>query len=670
MEPALRDKIEDAFPGVAVDKRHALQPGLERLPRFVAEHLLAAARGRRDPVEHVRDQLDRLGAQGERKPPFLARLMAEGQATLLGLLETAPGPEPHRHTGRLAPLDALELAVPEALAARHPELAEGGVWGLCELRCDPQARPPVAVAGFTPCQATRPDPDRLRRARPRFTTAEWLALLLTSAGYRPKAFPTRRLQLLLLSRLVPLAQENVNLVELGPRGTGKSYLLRSLGNRCHVLAGARASASALLYDPQRRRAGLIGRKQVVVFDEVGATTFSDRAAVAGLKDYMASGQLARGGAAVAGECSLLFTGNLDLDPDGRSPHRDYLHLFEALPDELCDPAVADRLHGFIPGWELPRAGDGVLADGVGLAADWFGAALVGLRPDLRFQDHLRRAVALEQASERDRAAVEKVASGLLKLVYPDGRAEEDGLAQVLAVAVELRQRVHAQLERMAPGEYRPKTLRFPGMGPAAGADLALCSHRLEDQDVEANGRAQAGKITILTVGDRGGGDVGYIECAHVPGRGLGVTGLRGPILDQSVRAAYDALLNLGDSLGLPAEALRRRKVSVHLVNMAEPKEGPSAGLAMALAMLSCATGRKVKAAVAVTGELSLHGNVGPVGGVAEKVDAARRHGRTTVLVPAANAVELARIPEVAGDMDVRPVRTFAEAVEAALEPAG
>lgn len=187
------------------------------------------------------------------------------------------------------------------------------------------------------------------------------------------------------------------------------------------------------------------------------------------------------------------------------------------------------------------------------------------------------------------------------------------------------------------------------------------------QDVEANQRELVGKITILLVPNRGGGDVGFVECAHVGGTRFSVTGLRGAVLEQSVRAAYDALLNLGGQLGLTPDVLRSRKMSVHLVNIAEPKDGPSAGLAFALAMLSAATRRPIRRALAVTGELSIHGNVNPVGGIAEKLHAAEQHGRKMVIIPAANAQELARLQAMTARLDVRPVQTLAEAVTLAFE---
>lgn len=670
MEIALQEKIKRVFGPLAVDKTQALHAGFELMPRFVTEFLLASARAKSADmsVAEVRDRIRRYSVDADRKGEFISRLMRDGKATLIALLEVEPRPERNVHIGRIAQLDGYELAVDDVLVSECPELLYGGLWGSCALRYDlGGSKPRIVVESFKPYQLTRPDMDLFRRARAEFTFEEWITLLVTSAGYRPEAFQSLRQQLLVLTRLVPLTQGNVNLIEMGPRGTGKSYLLRNLSARVFLLAGARATPASLLYDLARKQVGVVGRKKAVVFDEIGATKFPDQSLVAALKDYMESGHISRGGRDLVADCSFFFAGNIELDADGQSPHRSYVHLFETLPRELCDVAIADRIHGFLPGWEMPKISDSVLADGVGLISDYFGEVLGELRRDVGFQDQVRQHANLsaEGASLtiRDRNGVERLATGLLKMLYPNGQVEEQGMREVLEVAVELRQRVHDQLTRMAPGEFQRKRIQFPGMRPSS---LNSGAGRMEDHDVLVNQKELVGKITILTVAETGGGDVGFVECAHVDGSGLSLTGIRGPVLDQSVKAAYDALLHLGRGLGLPPDRLRTKKMSAHLVNIAQLREGPSAGLAFALAMLSAATGRPIRTALAVTGELSIQGNVGGVGGVAAKLTAAIRHGRRHVIIPAANAAELARLPEIVQNLEVHPVQTLQEAVAIAL----
>lgn len=669
MDEELRIKIERVFEGLVVDKREALKAGFELMPRFVTEFLLAQARAANASmsVEDVRRRIARYTVDADRKNAFVHELMMKGEAVLIALLDVEPHLARRAHIGHIAQLDGQEVLVPDSLVERYKELLYGGLWGSAKLvmdRDDSRAR--ITVADFTPYQLTQPDMDAFRRARDEFTLEEWVDLLVTSAGYRPEAFPTFRSKLLILARLTPLTQPNLNLVELGPRGTGKSYLLRNLSARVYLLAGARATPASLLYDLNRKRLGIIGTKKVVIFDEVTHTSFPDRALVAAMKDFMESGNIARGGRSFMADTSLVFTGNIELDGEGRLPSRQYAHLFEALPDALCDMAVADRVHGFIPGWEIPKIADHVLADGVGLLSDYFGEVLGELRRDQTFLDFLQRNKKLINATLRDQTAVMRTAAGLLRMVYPNGKIGEEGLTHVLQVATELRQRVHRQLERMSPGEFKPKTLHFEGIALHSVPDLGT-HNEIEEQDVLANATEQVGKITILLVGGKGGGGVGFVECVHIPGTGLPrVTGLHGPELRHSVDAAYQALLHIGTELGVTVEHLRARRFGVHLVNIAEPKEGPSAGLAIALAMLSAATKRPVRRRVAVTGELSVHGNVNAVGGIAEKLSAAARHGRQLVVIPAENASELGRLAEIASSLDIHPVRSLKEAVDLVL----
>lgn len=669
MEQQLRDKVEKVFGRLSVDKRDALQAGFELMPRFVTEFLLAQARTKNSDmtVDDVRKRIARFTVDADRKNAFIHELMVKGEAALIALLDVTPHLQRNEHVGHIAQLDGEEMLVPDAIVEKYKELLYGGLWGSAKLKLDRStSRTKIVVEDFTPYQLTRPDMDMFRRARSEFSLEEWVDLLLTSAGYRPEAFPTFRSKLLVLTRLTPLTQPNLNLVELGPRGTGKSYLLRSLSARVYVLSGARASPAALLYDLNKKRLGIIGTKKVVIFDEVSHTAFPDRSLVAAMKDYMESGNIARGGRSFVADSSLVFTGNVELDGEGRLPSRQYNHLFEAFPDALCDLAIGDRIHGFIPGWEMPKISDEVLADGVGLLSDYFGEVLGELRRDQTFLDFLQRNKRLLNATVRDQTAVMRLSAGLLRMLYPDGNVGEEGLSHVLQVATELRQRVHRQLERMSPGEFKPKVLRFEGVEPLAPADIAQ-RDAIEEQDVIANEMVQVGKITILLVGGRGGGGVGFIECVHIEGSGMPlVTGLHGPSMRHSVEAAYQALLHDGESLGLRVHELRKKRFGVHLVNIADPKDGPSAGLAFAIAMISAATGRAVRRRVAVTGELSVQGNVNAIGGLPEKLAAASRHGRRVILIPAANASELPRLKDVIEKLDVHPVRTLREAVDMIL----
>ena len=667
MTPELTQKIEAAYGPLVVNKREALRAGFELLPRFVTEFLLASARAANaaTTAADVHAKLKPFWVDADRRGDFISRLMIDGSARLVALLDVEPQPKKMRHIGRIAQLDGNELLVTEAMVEKVPELLSGGLWGTCVLTYD-KSDGQISVQDFTPYQLTRPDMAAFKAHRAKFTMDEWLELLLASCGYDASVLPTRRHKLLALTRLIPLVQNNVNLVELGPRGTGKSYLLRSITQRAYLLAGARATPASLFYDLNRKELGIIGHKKVVVFDEVSSTSFPDVGLIAMLKDYMESGRIARGGRAFQTDCSLLFAGNLNVGADGQ-PDRHYLHLFEVLPAELRDTALIDRFHGLIPGWELPKIRDGGLAQSVGFLSDYFGEVLHQLRGEIRFLEVVQQRVHLPSpATMRDTTAVHRIAAGLLKMVYPDGQADEEGFWEVVGIATELRQRVHNQLHVMAPGEFPEYSMAPPEIRSLSAPDL-LKGTALLVHDAEVNQHDVTGKITMLTVSSAGGGDVGFVECALVDGNGFSVSGIHGNVMKQSIHAAYDAVLHLDPALGIRVDVLKSKRLAVHLVDVAEPKDGPSAGLAIALAMISAATRRPLRRGLAVTGELSLQGNVGEVGGLPDKLRAALAHGRRTVILPAGNASDLEKCSDkVRAGLDLQPVHTLADALRIAL----
>ncbi|MFI5298710.1 MAG: BREX system Lon protease-like protein BrxL [Polyangiales bacterium] len=672
MNSELQLRVNQVFGNLVVDKKAALLGGLERIPRFVTEYLIASAKAKKADVDltEVRERIQRFSIDADRKNEFISRLMREGNATIITLLDVEPVPDRNEHVARIAQLDGHVLSVRDEIIEANKELLYGGMWGSVGLRYDTSGqRPIMVVESFTPYQLARPDTDAFRKGRARFSFDEWVDLMITSTGYNTDAFPTLRLKLLLLARLIPLAENNVNMVELGPRNTGKSYLLRNLSARVYLSSGARATPAAFFYDRNKKSLGLIGIKKVVAFDEVTATSIPDPSFAAALLDYMESGGISRSGRQMTSDCSLIFTGNIELASDGLRPRPEYAHLFSVFPKELGTSAIVDRIHAFIPGWELPKISDRLLSDGVGFLSDYFGEVLTELRRDPKFVDIVRSRITRLDADGgevtiRDRRAVERIMTGFTRVLFPDGRIDDTGFAEALQVALELRTRVHRQLTKMSPGEYKDKLLRCGDRpAPTLPEDKEKSTNVLDDQ---VNAESVVGMLTMLYVYDSGGGDRGFVQCSHIAGTGLSITGMRGKVLDQSIHAAYDALLNVGPALGLSAERLRSRRMSVHLVNIAENRDGPSAGLAFALAMFSAATGRALRPGLAVTGELALHGNVVEVGGVAEKLNSAQSHGRTVVIVPEANRADLLRVPELAEKMRVHTVGSLAQALEHAL----
>jgi ATP-dependent Lon protease len=382
---------------------------------------------------------------------------------------------------------------------------------------------------------------------------------------------------------------------------------------------------------------------------------------------MESGQFSRGALGFAADAGLVFTGNLEVE--GSQPHSQYRHLLEPLPKELIDSAFQDRIHGYIPGWEAPKITPASLATGVGFVTDYFGEVLIRLRDD-SFVDRVRSVTMHTGMTRRDQTAVERIASGLIKLLYPDGKINESELLELVTFASELRQRVHQQLCALAPGEFRPRLI-----GPAV-----LSVHTAQDllpQEIDPskdrlNTDAVVGAATGLGVlfdGERTvAGDIILIQVSAINGSaGCEVTGVHGRVLSDSVRAVYNLVRSKFREFGITEQRLKSQTVAVHLVKIAEPKDGPSAGLAFLIGIVSALTNRAIKPGFAFSGEVALHGEVGAVGGLLHKISAAKRAGRNHVLIPAANASVIGELPdEVKNAVEIHPVASAREALELAL----
>ncbi|HZU36735.1 MAG TPA: BREX system Lon protease-like protein BrxL [Gemmataceae bacterium] len=670
-------KARDVFGVDVVVKSLTQQTAFHGLPRYVAEYLIAKyvqPESWRDDLTKVQTKIRDLLPDLERRELVKDRLLRTGEIVLLDAVEARVDLRGGQRWSRVPAINDDKVRVPAAILEQHVGLLLGGLWGTVRLRYTPEtdASAPNEIVSFTPFQIGPPDVEAYRTHRAQFTTDEWLELILQSAGYAPAAFPNRRQRLLLLTRLVPLVERNVNLIELGPRQTGKTFLLRNTSPRVFTISGGKTTPANLFVNLATRAVGILGTRKVIVFDEIAHTTFGDEeATISTLKDFMESGQFSRGSKSFAADASLVFAGNLDVEGDRPDPR--YRHLFEPLPAQLIDSAFLDRIHGYLPGWEVPKITPAALAQGVGFVTDYFGEVLVRLREE-DMQPLVNQLEFQPGMTQRDSVAVRRLASGLLKLLYPHGKPTDEELHEVVTLASELRQRVHNQLVEIAPGEFKPRLIGHAGMTEHAAADLRTGGRDVLPQDDRLNREAVVGAVTGLAVVERAGSSVGgdlmLIQVSAFAGHGrVEVTGLHGRVMSDSVRTAYNVVQSRFRDFGIVEKRLQQQVVAVHLVRIAEPREGPSAGLAFVVGIVSALTGRPVKPACAMTGEVTLHGEVTSVGGVELKVRAAVKAGRKLVLIPAENAKEITRMPEeVLKQVQVVPVQTIVEALNLVLEP--
>ena len=302
------------------------------------------------------------------------------------------------------------------------------------------------------------------------------SLIIQSIGFNPARFE-RRIKMLMLLRLLPFVEANYNLIELGPRETGKTYTFRNTSNRSFVVSGGKATPATLFYNKATRKLGVIGLKHVVFFDEIANTRFDDaEASISVLKDYMQTGKFSRGDQEFSASCSIVLGGNIDTDLERREPESRYEHLFEVLPLELRDPAFLDRIHAYLPGWEMPKMRPENYALGYGFLTDYMAEIFAELRR-LNFQTHVNRWIDLGNMTGRNQDAVKKTVAGMLKLLHPHRTPETigpDEIAPLAHLAVEMRQRVTDQLAKMLPFEFVNVDYRYRLLEKSENGDSSEC----------------------------------------------------------------------------------------------------------------------------------------------------------------------------------------------------
>ena len=655
-----------------VVKSLAAAAAFARLPRYVSEYLIAKyvkPETWKADIAGIQAKIAELLPDMDRRELLKDKLLARGEVTLIDAIEVRINLQTGQRLARVPALGDIKVRVAAALTEQNPGLLLGGLWGTAKVKYAPEtdAETPNELIAFTPFQVGPPDLAAYRASRAQFTTEEWAGLMLQSAGYSANAFPDFRTKMLLFARMVPLVERNVNLMELGPRQTGKTFLLRNLSPRVFTISGGKTTPANLFVNLATRQVGILGTRKVIVFDEIAHTTFDGDETVSTLKDFMESGQFTRGSFSFSSDAGLFFAGNIDVE--GTQPHPKYEHLLEPLPEKLLDSAFHDRMHGYIPGWEVPKITPASVATGVGFVIDYFGEVLVKLRED-SFMDAVRAVPMHAGLTRRDQTAVERIGSGLLKILYPNGLWTEAELLAVVTFAGELRQRVHQQLCVIAAGEFKPRLI----------APASVTNHTAQDLMAKAvtpstdrlNTEAVVGAVTGLGVTYRGereaGGDTILIQVSALNGSsGLEVTGLHGTSLKDSVRAVYNLIRANFREFGIPEQRLKTQMVAVHLVKIAEAKDGPSAGLAFLVGMVSALSNRAIRPGFAFSGEVALHGEVGAVGGLVHKIAAAAKAGRKTVVIPAANADVLNELSaELKAAIEIKPVATAREALALAL----
>lgn len=458
-------KVKNIFGEACINKGLFLDSGLiaRSIPTFVAEWILDRFTPDGVLTAEIQEKINQFISnhlpRKDQKESIKNRL---AQGELLTILDHFVAYVDLRNNTRRVHIPCIDEHgfINLSLLERYPKLLDGGVWGAGKLVYhppEPGSIGQVWLQEFTPMQVANLDIDYYCEERKSFSLIEWRNLLISSMGSNPKAY-TPRQQQLLLTRLIPIVQGRVNLIELAPKGTGKSFIYQNLSRYVRVLSGGKVSAAVLFYNLSSHRPGLLTQYDLLVFDEAQTISFDNPSEVIGiLKDYLESGRYTRGNQAVTEDTGIILLGNIPLDATG---HPGNSVLFYNLPSFLQETAFIDRLHGILPGWEIPRVTIETPAKGIGFKADFFGEVLHLLRDHPGYDEYVATHLKVNGTNDmRDVKAIQRLTTGYLKLLFPNLDVTPEEFQQYcVEPSCQLRQSIRNQLSKIDP-EYKVVKIR-------------------------------------------------------------------------------------------------------------------------------------------------------------------------------------------------------------------
>jgi ATP-dependent Lon protease len=455
VKSTLDQKINDVFGGAVVRKDLVKAvKGNAIVPSFVLEYLLGQYAASDDEatirsgIESVRRILADHYVHRNQAELIKSNIREKGRYRVIDKVQVQLNEKDDTYEAEFANLGIKQVLVSPATIKTHPKLLVGGVWCVCDIEYQhsENARAvPWILGSIKPIQLSNFDFDGYVTSRREFATDDWIDLLIQSIGFNPEMFG-RRAKLIQLVRLIPFVERNYNLVELGPKGTGKSHIFSEFSPHGMLISGGEVTVAKLFVNNSNGRIGLVGYWDVVAFDEfAGKKKRTDRALVDIMKNYMANKSFSRGVETLGAEASMVFVGNTSHNVPYMLKHSD---LFDELPESYHDSAYLDRLHHYIPGWEVDTIRNEMFSEGYGFVVDYIAEVLKSMR-NADYSDRYQRHFTLgSDISTRDRDAIHKTFSGLMKIVYPHGEATKEEIEEILRFAIEGRKRVKDQIIRI------------------------------------------------------------------------------------------------------------------------------------------------------------------------------------------------------------------------------
>jgi ATP-dependent Lon protease len=657
MELDAIDKLAaKAFEGYIVRKDLVRKfKGQYPVPTYVAEFLLGRYCSSTDEKEIeeglqvVQRQLaDRTVRPGEEEY-FKSKARESGSIRIIDIITARLDAKTDSYVAELPSLRLRDVRITPALVQQHDRMLTGGFYAEIELVYDAtiaqeQSGRPFGVESIREIQLSKRDVlDGLNRGRELFNLEEWKWFLIRSIGLEPDALTPRNMDVVFL-RMVPYLERNYNMVELGPRGTGKSHLFQQVSPYAHLVSGGKTTVARMFVNMASGQRGLVCQYDVVCFDEISGVSFDQKDGVNIMKGYMESGEFSRGKESIRADGGIVMVGNFDVDVE----HQQKIgHLFGPLPVEMRDDtAFQDRIHSYLPGWDVPKVSARLFTNHFGLVSDFLSECWTHLRRQSRLNTLQGRVFFGGALSGRDTTAVQKTISGLLKLLYPNPATPvaDEALEWAVRLALECRRRVKEQQKRIGSAEFR--NTHFSYTLGQDGVEKFVVTPELQSEDSIGSDPLPPGQIWTISPGGLEENPGLYrIEVTEGPGSGVRILNRPAPApFSESVRYAEQNLYSRARQLTGDRDP-REHEFSVQLRAFDTAKSGNATGLAVLVSLCGALLQKSVKGGLVVVGSLNLGGSIDPVHNAVSLAELAIEKGATTVLMPVSARKQLNDLPD-------------------------
>jgi ATP-dependent Lon protease len=612
------------------------------VPTYVVEFLLGryCASTEQDDIDEgleiVQRQLKSRTVKAGEEELFKARARENGEVKIIDLITARLDAKTDSYIATLPSLRLTDVRITPELVNEHERMLTGGFYAEISLNYDAAIAQesngrPFGVESLREIQLSKREVlDILAVARKSFTTDEWKEFLLRSIGIEPNGLSRRQRDALML-RMVPFVERNYNLVELGPRGTGKSHLFQQVSPYAHLISGGKATVARMFVNNATGQRGLVCQYDVVCFDEVSGISFDQKDGVNIMKGYMESGEFSRGKESIRADGSIVLVGNFDVDVE----HQQRIgHLFGPMPPEMKDDtAFMDRIHAFLPGWDVPKISKELLTNHFGLVSDFLSECWSQLRNQSRVSVLQNRVFFGGALSGRDTNAVNKTVSGLLKLLYPgEDKAADEDIEWAVQIAMEARRRVKEQQKRIGATEFR--NTHFSYVMGADGVEKFVSTPELQSENSIGGDPLEPGQVWTISPG---GGEehpgLYRIEINEGPGSGV-------KILNKPVPPAFKESMGYAEQ-NLYARATqlvgdrdpRHHEFTTQLRAFDASKSGAKLGMASLIALCTALLKKSVRGGLIIVGEINLGGSIEPIHNPVTIAEIAVEKGASVLLMP-------------------------------------